>query len=410
MKWSIVLGKIAGIEIKVHLTFVLILLWVAWRQIAADGSAYAVVMSLAFVLCIFSFVVLHELGHALTARHFGYQTQDIVLLPIGGVARFKNLPKDPRQEFLVAIAGPLVNLVLGAIFAIGIGVSGLVAPEVGAVGTVWTLSAFVYGLAGVNLMLFLFNLLPAFPMDGGRMLRAGLASRMNYARATRLAASVGQGFALVLSFVGLLISNPMLIFIGLFVWIGAGQEARVATLKEKFAGVRVRDVMLTDLYTLVPGDTLARALDWTMNGSQVNFPVVDNGRLVGMLSQTAMLEAVARDGASQTVSSVMDEQPKTFDPAEQMQEAFEDMEFLRKGFVAVVKNGWLQGLLTRENAAEFLAIRGALEGKERRHRAVGLKDPAVAGEPPLVHSGSELRDASNVVGTLKRPGPGGSDL
>lgn len=408
MKWSIVLGRLAGIEIKVHVTFVLILVWVAWRQIAADGSAYAVMMSLVFVLCIFSFVVLHELGHALTARRFGYETQDIVLLPIGGVARFKTLPKEPRQEFLVAIAGPLVNLTLAAIFTIGIAVSGLDAPELEAVGTTWTLSAFIYGLVGVNLMLFLFNLLPAFPMDGGRMLRAGLASRMNYARATRVAASVGQGLALVLAFAGLLISNPMLIFIGLFVWIGAGQEARVATLKEKFSGVRVRDVMLTDLYTLVPGDPLARALDWTMNGSQVNFPVVDNGRLVGMLSQAAMLEAVGRDGADQPVSSAMDEQPKTFEPAEQMQEAFEDLEFLRKGFVAVVENGWLQGLLTRENAAEFLAIRGALEGKEEPIRAGGLKDPTVAGEPPLVHSGSESRSVSNnsvsnSAGNPKRP-------
>ena len=227
MKWSWKIGEFAGIGVYMHATFLLLLGWVAFVHWQDSQSLGAVVSGLAFILALFLCVVAHEYGHALTARRYGIKTREITLLPIGGVARLERMPDDPRQELWVALAGPAVNVVIaGALFAWLVVTGGLVPLDQMAVGR----GSFFERLMIVNVFLAGFNMLPAFPMDGGRVLRAVLAQRMEYTRATQTAANVGQGMAFLFGFAGLF-GNPMLLFIALFVWIGAAQESTAVQMK-----------------------------------------------------------------------------------------------------------------------------------------------------------------------------------
>jgi Zn-dependent protease len=226
MKWSWRIGRLAGIALYVHATFVLLLAWVAYREYSFGIAAVAT--AFVYIVALFAIVVLHELGHALTARRYGIRTRDIILLPIGGVARLERMPRDPRQELLVALAGPAVNVAIAIMLYVAVRLTG--APpsaDLYAVDILASTRAFLYQLVIVNVMLAVFNLLPAFPMDGGRVLRALLAMRMSsYARATAIAARIGRALAVVLGFVGVYeFRNPFWVLIALFVWIGAGSEA-----------------------------------------------------------------------------------------------------------------------------------------------------------------------------------------
>src|SRR5437660_7992016 len=213
MRWSWRIGRIAGIDLYVHMTFLILLGWVGLSYYLARHSARDALSGIGFILALFGIVVLHELGHALTARRFGITTRDITLLPIGGVARLERIPDQPKQELLIAIAGPLVNVAIAAILFFILNVRGTFSD-------LSDLSNLHVGMTAklmlVNVFLVVFNLIPAFPMDGGRILRALLAMRMNYARATRIAATVGQGLAFVFGLWGLFGPNPMLVFIALF--------------------------------------------------------------------------------------------------------------------------------------------------------------------------------------------------
>jgi Zn-dependent protease len=212
MSWSWRIGRIAGIDVYVHFTFLLLLAWVGVEYYLAHGSLAEALYGVAFILALFGIVVLHELGHALAARGYGIRTRDITLLPIGGVARLERMPEEPRQELVVALAGPAVNVVMAVGIYIGMALGQGLAP----LGDVLSVEGnFVSQLFWVNVSLALFNLLPAFPMDGGRVLRALLAFRLDYVRATQVAARVGQGMALLFGFVGLFF-NPFLVFIALF--------------------------------------------------------------------------------------------------------------------------------------------------------------------------------------------------
>jgi Zn-dependent protease len=221
MSWSWRLGRIAGIDVYVHATFLLLLGWEALRHYRAHGDPAEVIGGLFFILVLFGIVALHELGHAMAARRYGIGTRDITLLPIGGVARLVRVPRDATQELVVALAGPAVNVVFAAVIylVLALGRGPLPFGEALDVG-----GGFLDRLFWMNVSLAVFNLLPAFPMDGGRVLRAVLAMRLDYARATQVAASVGQAMALLLGFWGL-IYDPFLVFIALFVWLGAAEEA-----------------------------------------------------------------------------------------------------------------------------------------------------------------------------------------
>src|SRR5947208_95459 len=249
MSWSLPIFRVAGIQLRIHITFLLLIVWLAFGYYAQGGSAVALSRVL-FVLLLFLCVVLNGFGHAFAAKAFGINTPDITLLPIGGVARLERMPEEPVQELIIAVAGPLVNVVI----ALGLFVAGgsqvLLNPASLEGGTL------IAQLFVINIMLVLFNLLPAFPMDGGRVLRALLATRMSYARATQVAATVGQGFAFIFGFMGLFGPNPFLLFIALFVYIGASQEAALAQMKDVSRRFPVSSAMVREFRTLSEDATL----------------------------------------------------------------------------------------------------------------------------------------------------------
>ncbi len=268
MKWSWKLGRFAGIDVFVHATFFLLIGWIALSHWLQARSVAAAAAGVAFILALFACVVLHEYGHALAARRFGIRTRDITLLPIGGLARLERMPEKPMQELWVALAGPAVNVVIAlALFVWLLGTGGLEPlASLGVAG-----GSFAERLLVANVFLVLFNLLPAFPMDGGRVLRAILATRMEYTRATQTAAGVGQGMAFLFGLVGLF-ANPFLLFIALFVWIGAAQEASSAQMKHSLAGIPVARAMVTEFHTLEAGDPVSRAVELILRGSQQRLP------------------------------------------------------------------------------------------------------------------------------------------
>jgi Zn-dependent protease len=227
MRWSLKIAKLAGIDIFIHFTFFILVTWVAFIQWKLNGSIGAAFSGVVFILAVFACVVLHELGHALAARKYGIRTQDIILLPIGGVARLEKMPDRPIQELWVALAGPAVNVVIVALLAAYLWITNTLTPDN---QLMMTTAAFVERIMGVNIFLILFNMIPAFPMDGGRVLRALLATRLAYIRATRISANLGQSIALLFGVIGLFY-NPILLFIAFFVWMGAAQETRMVRMK-----------------------------------------------------------------------------------------------------------------------------------------------------------------------------------
>src|SRR5213596_3719764 len=369
MKWSWRVGTVAGIGLYVHGTFLLLVGWVGLTHWLRGGSA-AALAGVAFILALFACVVLHELGHALTARRYGIRTRDITLLPIGGVARLERMPDDPRQEVWVALAGPAVNVAIAAGLYAWLHLSETLRPLA-------TLSVtggpFIERLLVVNVSLVLFNLLPAFPMDGGRVLRALLALRMDYTRATQLAAHVGQAMAFGFGFLGLY-TNPFLVFIAFFVWIGAAQEASVVQMRSALGGIPVSRAMLTDFRTLAPDDPAKRVLELILAGSQQDFPVVDGGqggqggRPAGVLLRSDVLKALAQRASDWRVRDVMRREFEVVDAADMLDTAFARLQACNCHTLPVTSRGALVGLLTMENVGEFLLIQSAL-GRSPQTRA-----------------------------------------
>ncbi len=367
MRWSWKIGRIAGIDLRVHATFLIILAWAALGSYQASGTVTGAVRGVLFVLALFLSVVLHELGHALTARRYGVPTKDITLLPIGGVARLEYMPKDPRQELRIALAGPAVTL---AIVLVLYGVLTLLGyPLTQAQDILSSRGSFISQLMWANLSLFLFNLLPAFPMDGGRVLRATLAMRTDYVRATEIAARVGKAFALLFAIVGLFY-NPFLVFIALFVWLGAAGESTDALQRSSLAGVPVERVMIRDVHTLTPSDSLEVALDHVLAGFQQDFPVVDGDRVVGVLTRAKLLAALAKRGPHAAVGETMETAFRTVEPTEPLDSALRRLQECRCHTLPVVSNHRLDGVLTLDNVGEFVmidtALRSAVAGRNGR--------------------------------------------
>ncbi len=365
MKWSWKIGQFAGIGVYVHATFFLLIGWVVlvhWQQ----GHNLAVtLLGVGFILAIFACVVLHEFGHALTAKKYGIKTRDITLLPIGGVARLERMPDDPKQELWVALAGPMVNVVIAAVLLLWLHFTHTFQP-LGRLGMVS--GSFAQRLMMVNVFLVLFNMLPAFPMDGGRVLRALLATRLDYSTATHVAANIGQGMALFFGFVGLF-TNPFLLFIALFVWIGAAQEASMVQMKTALGGIPVDRAMLTEFHTLKPNDTLNHAVQLILAGSQQDFPVVENGHVVGILTRGDLLKGLAQSGQNTPVSEVMHKDFLQVDANEMLETAFQRLQDCACKTVPVTRRGQLIGLLTSENVGEFMMIQSALEKKKKQRLA-----------------------------------------
>ena len=353
MRWSIKIARIAGIEVRIHITFLLFLAWIGFTYYKVGGPA-AATEGVLFILALVGCVLLHEFGHALAARAFGIHTPDITLLPIGGVPRLQRMPAQPWQELVVAIAGPLVNVVIAVVLIFVLGrhaqfehLEYLQRPGV----------EMLAKLASVNISLVLFNLIPAFPMDGGRVLRSLLAMAMSYSRATQVAAWIGQALAFVFGFIGLF-TNPMLIFIAFFIFLGAQQEAAMAQMKDLALNLPVSDAMVTHMLRLPQQATLDDAVEALLRTSQHEFPVVDEAdRLLGVLTRDDMIAALKRRGPATPVVDLMHRNLPVVGPHEPFDAAFRLMQESASPALPVVDRlGRLLGLITPENVGEMMLV------------------------------------------------------
>lgn len=351
--WSFPAGRLLGVDIRVHLTFVALLIFVWVTQSVTMGSSGAA-RGVALVAVIFGSVVLHELGHALVARRSGIMVRSIILLPIGGVTLMEDLGpqhSNPVRDIRIALAGPLVNLAIAA-------VSGAFILAILPQADLWA-RPFVYAgnlpraLFWGNVFLGAFNLLPAYPMDGGRILRAFLSERMEYVRATRIAVTVGQAFAMLLIFLG--VWSPWLMLIGFFLFVGAQLEDRSVVFQSVLESVRMEDVMLTGFSTLSPADTLEDALHKAVHTLQDDFPVVRGVDMVGVISKQRIVEALRRSGNGYVQSAMV----RAFDIAQRsdsLATAFRQLKGRGLSMIPVVDQQRLVGIVTMQNLMHSLAL------------------------------------------------------
>lgn len=364
MKWSLKIATIAGTEVRIHITFFILLAFVALQGMGGGQGTAGAIDALLFVSAAFLCVLLHEFGHVFAARGYGIRTPDITLLPIGGVARLERMPRKPAHELVVAICGPLVNVAIAGAIWLALGVKLGMNPEYQfeKAGHFWE------KLMSWNLIMVVFNLIPAFPMDGGRVLRAFLAMFADYGKATRWAATIGQGIALSVA-IWMLFNrqfHPVLLLIAFFIFMAAGQEAAAVTQEEATRGLRVRDAMLTEFHTLPSNATLRDAVDFLLAGSQQDFPMLDgNGAVRGMLTRNRLIAALSEHGATHSAAEVLEPCPDTVTPLVSLGEGLERLRATTCPAMPVVDpvSGRLVGLLTAENVGEVLMIRAALRGQ-----------------------------------------------
>lgn len=346
---------VAGIPIRIHVTFLLLLVWIFMQ----GGQNLGMVL---FVILLFLCVVLHELGHALVAKRFGVQTRDITLYPIGGVAMLQGRPK-PVQEFWIALAGPAVNVVIAGVLAGSIFFGTGHLPDL---QQITERSPVTDLLLSSNLLLAAFNMVPAFPMDGGRVLRAVLAFWLTEARATQIAGAIGQTLALAFGFIGLYNGNLIWILIALFVFLGAGQEVQTTVGLSFMAGKRVKDAMLTGFQTIESGSSMDDAATLLLAVSEHDFPVVAGEEVIGVLSRTDIARGLATDGPSGYVAGHMNREFARVSPETPLENAFDMFADSDGAPVLVMDGDRLVGMLTSENLSEFIMLEHARS--RQRHR------------------------------------------
>jgi len=362
MGWSVSIGSIAGTAIRLHVTFLLFLAWIFFASYSS-GGAEAAWTSLAFMILLFACVVAHEFGHIFMARRFGVATPTVTLLPIGGVAELERIPEKPWEEFLIAVAGPAVNVAIAAVLVLVLGAS---LDTANLAGMDKSTVAMLDRLAVVNVFLVLFNMIPAFPMDGGRVLRAALASRLGHVRATEIAATIGQFVAFVLGFLGLF-GNPLLIFIAIFVYLAAASEAQLVAVRAMSRGVPISAAMMTQFATLTPDASIDEAVETLLRTSQNEFPVVDGaGHPVGVLSRNDVIRTLKQRGPDARVKDAMTSPLPTVSHRSCLDEAFRVLQEKSAPAVGVINaSGGLAGLVTTETIAEMLMVRDALPSGTR---------------------------------------------
>jgi Zn-dependent protease/CBS domain-containing protein len=365
MGWSIRLFSVAGTAVRIHITFFLLLAFyavVGWNAGGAPGAVYLVILIALLFLC----VVLHEFGHVFAARAYGIRTSDVTLLPIGGVASLERMPEKPGQEIIVALAGPAVNVVIAFGLALFLGAN-LDLSQMARLGQ--DPSSLVQDIAVANLWLALFNLIPAFPMDGGRVLRALLAIRLGYTRATRAAATIGQGLAFVFALIGLL-GSPMLILIAVFIFLAASGEAGYVQAREYTRGYLASHAMITAYQTLGPSAVADDATALLLRTTQQEFPVVDGaGVMRGVLTRDALISALQKSGGTTPVLEIMDRDIPVVPENACLDNVFERLQRSAARLVGVVDpSGRLVGYITAENLSELIMIQSS--------RASGPKAPA----------------------------------
>lgn len=364
MKGSLNLGKIVGIGVKIHWTFFLLILWIVFLEVSRGNNLQAIIWSVLFIMVLFACVVFHELGHALTARKFGIGTRQITLLPIGGVASLEDMPENPAEEFWVAIAGPVVNVIIAVLLYLFIPMEEFLNQDPEMLEE--TLSAinannFLFYLFSANVMLVIFNLIPAFPMDGGRIFRALLSMNFDRVTATDLAAKLGQGVAFLFFLIGLLY-NPILILIAIFIYFGAQGENIMVQQLALLKGYRVKDAMMTNITTVHPDGTLNDVIDIILTGTERDFVVVENGQVKGILYQSDLINAFKGGNTKAKVANIMDEEFYIVQLDEKLTDVYRKIRSNSKSFFPVVEDdGRLIGAIDMNNINEFMTFRAPLD-------------------------------------------------
>lgn len=307
MNSSLKLFSVRGIDIRVHITFPLILIWAAFQFGVLGGGGIpgalfgVIVISLLFVL-----VTLHELGHSFAALNYGVPVERIVLLPIGGVAQLRHMPDNPKQELVIALAGPAVNVALAVLLGGVALLFGLPIANPLASGISLTFGAIFSYVFFYNVVLAVFNMIPAFPMDGGRVLRSALALKVDYGRATDIAVRLGRGLAVLFGLFGLLNGQFFTVLIAIFIFTGATQEGQMVKFRQRLRGYTVQQAYNSQVPILDPSDSLRAVVNWTARGL-TDFPVAHFGSYAGFLAKEQLMTALQQRGPDQTVASVMAE-------------------------------------------------------------------------------------------------------
>jgi Zn-dependent protease/CBS domain-containing protein len=360
MSSTIKLFTVRGIDIRLHITFPLILVWAAIQfGVLADGGLTGAVFGVIVVTLLFAIVTLHELGHSLAALHYGIPVAEIVLLPIGGVAQLERIPENPIQEFVIAIAGPAVNFAIAALMVpVGLALNiPLLRPLTGFIniGQLTFEAIFAY-IFVYNIFLGLFNLLPAFPMDGGRVLRALLATRLEYTRATSIASGIGRLMAWLFGLYGFLTGSFFMILIAFFVYMGAGQEEQLVRARAILRGLKVRQAFSRAIQTLRPDNSIQDAISLTLSTLQSNFPVCDGDQLVGLLSYPQIVTTLQEHGPGRLVGEVMTANIEPAAPGDELFDVQQRFNSSNLDALPVVDNGRFLGLITSRDIAEVYRL------------------------------------------------------
>jgi Zn-dependent protease len=357
MKWSLFVGKIFGVRIQIHWTFFLLILWIILSELQRGGNKQSAMISVGFILSVFACVILHEMGHILTARKFGIDTKKITLLPIGGVASLEKIPENPRQELLVALAGPAVNVAIVIILYPFVPSNIMFKQQ--DLSSIAGGEIFLASLLSVNMALVIFNLIPAFPMDGGRALRAIMAMRMDRVKATRIASNIGQIIAVFFVFLGLFY-NPFLSLIGVFIFFGAFAENLTVQHLEFLRGRTVREAMMTDFTTLSPANTTGEGIDKLLAGSENNFLISEDGKVKGIVSSNQLIEALRNNGTQVPLAQIMKTNFQSFNIDTKLTDVITDVMRNGSSFYPVIDNDKVIGVINKENINEFIMVQSAL--------------------------------------------------
>ena len=387
MRWSIPIGRVFGITLRLHVTFLIFLAFIAYggfQDEGASGAGWAVAMFGSIFACI----ALHELGHSVVAQQLGVQVKSITLLPIGGIAALRSIPENPWHEIAITVAGPMVNAAIACALLPFTGLPSYLL----IMAVPHDLHGLLLSLAQANITLFLFNFIPAFPMDGGRLLRAVLALALPYRLATTIAATVGQGLAILFVLVGLKFSF-WLVIIGAFIFMGAEGEERVVRMRSVLHDLDVEDVMSREFAVLSPADPVARGLEMIYQTGQDNFPVVEQGQLLGIVTRPALVEAMNAYGAGVSIGQIMDPHATVVSPREKVVHVYEEIINGANTSAVVVDDGRLVGMLSPDNVSRYLLVHSSIKSPRRREVVPGqplsatsqtpARPPVIAVAPPV---------------------------
>lgn len=367
MNNSIKLFNVRGIDIKMHITFPLILIWAAVsfgliRNAGVEGAIYGVLVT----VLVFAIVILHELGHSIAALYYNIPVKQIVLLPIGGVAQLEEIPEDPKKELVIAAAGPLVNALLALVlFALApllgqnLGSTGLL--ELPSTLGVLSFSSIFSYIFATNLFIGIFNLIPAYPMDGGRILRALIATRLSYVSATRVAVGIGQVLSWGFGLWGFLSGNFFLIILAFFIYSGAGQEGRMIQVKDVLGDLRVEQAYSRGVRSINLNEPLQTALHATLNSFQSSFPICDEGNLVGMLPYSVLVKSLEKQDLLTPIRDVMQRGIQPVSPDQKLIDVQKRMSLERIDSIPVVNENGFVGMITSQDLNEAYRLNLALD-------------------------------------------------